>query len=75
MCVDMADVIMLDMVTRLDIPVERVLENAKDLVKDTVVVIGWDEDGGLYFASSKADGGDVLWLLEKAKQALLEVGG
>ena len=62
----------LEVVTRLDIPVERVLEQAKDNLSD-VVLIGWDKEGEFYFASNKADGGDVLWLLEKAKKVLLEV--
>lgn len=61
----------LDVVTRLDIPVERVLEQAKDNLKD-VVLVGWDKDGELYFASNKANGGEVLWLLEKAKKLLLD---
>lgn len=67
-----SNVIPLGMVTRLDIPVERVLDAAKDRL-DKVVVLGWDKEGELYFASTFADGGDVLWLLEKCKQALMEV--
>lgn len=31
-------------------------------------------EGQFYFASTYADGCDVLWLLEKAKLALLRVG-
>lgn len=60
-------------ITYLDIPVERVLDEAKPQVDEGgVVVLGWDKDGELYFASSIADGGEVLWLLEKAKTALLK---
>ncbi len=65
------NVIPLNNITRLDIPVERVLDAAKDQMTEGVVVLGWDENGYLYFNSSIADGGEVLWLLEKAKQALL----
>jgi len=57
--------------TSLDLPADRVLDSAKDHVKGGVVVMGWDDGGELYFASSIADGGEVLWLLEKAKQTLL----
>lgn len=60
-------------VTRLDIPASRILENAPRNMK-TAVVIGYDENGEFYFASSAADGGNVLWLLETAKKKLLEIG-
>ncbi len=67
------NVIPLGCLTRLDIPVERVFEAVRHHVSGGVVVIGWDNDGELYFASSIADGGEVLWLIEKAKISLLEV--
>jgi len=60
-------------VTRLDLPADRILENAPKEMQ-TAVVIGWDADGDFYFASSAADGADVLWLLEMAKKKLLEIG-
>lgn len=68
------NVVYLNQPTRLDIPVKRVLKGAKRAKLDTAVVVGWDPDGSLYFASSAADGGDVLWLLELAKKKLLEMG-
>lgn len=61
-------------VTRLDIPPERVLCGALENVFDKVVVLGYTEEGEEYFASSVADGGDILWLLERAKQRLMTVG-
>ena len=67
------NVIPLGNVTRLSIPTDRVLDGAKGHCSEGVVVIGWDDDGTLYFASSIADGGDVLWLLEMCKKNLLEV--
>jgi hypothetical protein len=67
----MAKVIKYNGVTKLDLPPDRILETAKDGIGDGVVVLGWDKEDELYFASSLADGGDVLWLLEKAKQRLL----
>lgn len=68
------NVIPLGNITRLDLPVDRVLEMAKGEVEGGgVVVLGWDKDGEMYFSSSFADGGDVLWLMEKAKLALLEI--
>jgi hypothetical protein len=68
------NVISLGGVTRLDIPTDRVLEAAKSHCSEGVIVIGWDDDGSLYFASSMADGGEVLWLLEMCKKRLLEAG-
>lgn len=62
-------VIPLGIPTRLDVPVNQVLDNAKHL--EGVVIMGYDKDGEYYFASSYADGGTVMWLLEKLKQRLL----
>ena len=52
--------------TRLDIPVERVLNGALDADLDNVVTIGFGKNGDFYFASSLADGGNVAWLLTRA---------
>lgn len=60
-------------ITRHDTPVEEVTKWAGKAGLASVVVIGWDADGDMYFASSAADGGEVLWLLESAKKALLDV--
>lgn len=68
------NVIPLGNVTRLDLPSDRVLEEAKRQIKGGVVIMGYDNDGGFYFASSIADGGEVLWLAEMMKKQLLEIG-
>lgn len=67
----------LPVITRLDIDAERVLKAAIDstLYLQKVVVLGYDAEGEFYFASSIADGGTVLWLMEVAKKKLLEIGG
>jgi len=67
------NVINLGMVTRLDLPIERVLDEAKGIVTGGVVVIGFDSNGDFYGASSIADGGEVMWLLEKGKHKLLTI--
>jgi hypothetical protein len=59
-------------ITKLDMPPDLVLEQAKTKLEG-VVIIGFDTDGGEYFASSYADGGTVLWLLERLKLQLLQV--
>lgn len=59
--------------TRLPVPVERILEAALESKMQRCIIIGEDENGELYFASSDADGGTVLWWMEKAKKALLDI--
>lgn len=66
-------VITLDCITRLDLPVDRILNAALGSDLESCVIVGFDKDGELYFASSKADGGDVIWLFELAKKKLLEM--
>lgn len=64
-----AKVIPLNNITRLDIPVDRVLEDTKGRLKD-IVILGYDNDGEEYFASSIADGAEVNWLLDRCKLQL-----
>jgi hypothetical protein len=66
-------VTVLPVVTTLDLPTERILDAAQRAELQSAVVIGVKKDGELYFASTFADGGAVLWWMEKAKQALLNV--
>ncbi len=67
-------VTVLPVVTTLDIAAERVLTGALESELQGCFVIGVNPDGSLYFASSMADGGDVLWWMAVAKKQLLEVG-
>lgn len=60
--------------TTLDIPPEKVLSGAADKGLTDVVVIGWGENGEMYFASSYGNGAETNWLLDQAKLALLEMG-
>lgn len=66
-------VLMFNGITRLDIPVDRIISNAKKAKLDEIVVLGFGKDGDFYFGASKADGGDILWLLELAKRRLMEI--
>lgn len=68
----MSNVISLNNVTKLDLPVDTVLEAAKDQLEG-VILIGYDKDGEEYVASTYADGGIVLWLLERTRTKLLAV--
>lgn len=60
--------------TKLDIPVDHILEGAKGKL-DSIVILGYDKEENEYFASSIADGGEVLWLLERCKIVLMGIDG
>ena len=66
----MGDVVDFDGMTTQDIPVERVLEMAKDC--DEVLVLGWKEDD-FYCAMSNPKFSDNILLLELARKTLLDV--
>jgi hypothetical protein len=68
----MSNVIQFSGITKLDLDPDTVLENTKGKLEG-VIIIGYDHMGVEYFASSYADGGDVLWLLERMKMRLLNV--
>jgi hypothetical protein len=59
-------------ITKLDLDPDQILERAKGKL-DGVLIIGFNLDGELFTASSYADGGTVLWLLESCKKRLMEI--
>lgn len=61
-------------ISPLDYDPKIILEVSARQDLTEVVVIGWHENGDMYFTSSMADGPECLWLIEKAKLALLNVG-
>ncbi len=67
----MSNVIPLGKVTHLDLSPDQVLHGAVGEL-NALVIMAWDKDGDLYFASTMADGGEVLWLMEQCKKRLLE---
>lgn len=69
----MSNVVDLPVVTRLNLDPHRVRTAAVEAELTGVVILGYDPDGEEYFASSYADGGDVLWLLERLKMRLLAI--
>lgn len=68
-----ADVVVLDMQTRLDLDPSRIIDGAVAHKLETIVVLGHTADGHEYFASSIASGPEVLWLLKRLERALLAV--
>ena len=69
----MSKVILFTGITKLDLPPDRILEKNIGTGLEGVVIMGYDKDGQEVFASSYADGGVVLWLIERLKQRLLNV--
>lgn len=67
----MGDLLIMDGVTKLDIPPERVLEAAKEANLKTVVVMGITEDNSEYFASSTGDSLPILFLAERLKYEIV----
>jgi hypothetical protein len=70
----MSNVIPFSGITRLDLDPDIVLENTKGQLQG-FVICGYTTEGEEYFASTYADGGDVIWLLERCKAELLKIGG
>ncbi len=68
----MGKVILMNGITKLDLPIDRVLDSAKGELEG-VILIGYDKEGEEYFASTYADGGDILWLIERLKKRLLQI--
>ena len=66
----MSNVIKFTGITRLNYDPDFILENLKGKLEG-FIISGYDKDGKEYFASTYADGGDVLWLLERMKQSLV----
>ncbi len=56
--------------TRAPIDPAKILRAASEVEFETVVVLGHTLDGNLYAASSTADGGEVLWLMDRAKRMI-----
>jgi hypothetical protein len=68
----MGDMVDIGCITSLDLPPDRLLEYAVGKL-DGVVIMGYSKDGTEYFASSYADGGDALWIIERCKLKLLRL--
>tara|TARA_R110000868_G_scaffold218849_1_gene469662 strand:+ start:3216 stop:3446 length:231 start_codon:yes stop_codon:yes gene_type:complete len=61
------------LITKLDLPVAQILDGAAEHDLQSIVLMGYRQDGTEYFASTIADGGEVLWLMERLKKRLLEI--
>lgn len=66
------NVIRPDFVTKVAIPVDTILEQAKDAGLEDVVVIGWGDGVGCYLATSSAHAPEIIFLIELAKKQVLD---
>lgn len=55
--------------------VRRILANARRNGLTEVLVIGYESDGSLFVSGHPPSPGDALWLMEMAKQKLLNPSG
>jgi len=56
----------------MNIPVDQVLDGAKAQELAEVLVLGWDEDGQLYAASSSGRAEDIEELIRAVQQRVLK---
>jgi hypothetical protein len=57
--------------TTLDLPLDRILDGAREHGVTHCLLLGYDRDGEFYTASQITDVGNLLILLERAKVRLL----
>jgi hypothetical protein len=69
---DLSNVIDLPVITNLECDPDRILQRAlEDQEFQTVIIIGRDLEGKLYFATSLGDMAEVLWEMESTKHWML----
>lgn len=68
----MSNVVKFTGITFLDMPTDTILEGALGKL-ESVIVLGYTNDGEEYFAASMADGADALWHLQRAAHKLLSM--
>lgn len=69
------NIVILPVITKLDIPAARVLEQALKRAEDleSVVVVGFYENGEMYFSSSVGDAAQVIWHFQRAERRLHQI--
>lgn len=61
-------------ISRIDSDPQLVLDFAGEAGLKAVLVIGYDANGEEYFGSSYASGPEALWLIERARHRLMQMG-
>lgn len=67
-----ADLVRFPGTTKVDLPAANVLKDAVDSDLKEAIVIGREQDGSAFYASSLGDAGHILLELEKVKKMLME---
>jgi len=57
---------------RSSFTVDQALESAKQLDLESVLILGYDDDGQLAIRSSRIERKDALWMIESAKEFILK---
>ncbi len=57
--------------TRLNIPAEKILETAQLCELESVIVVGWKDDGDMYLSSSSSNVLEAIATLDVARAALV----
>jgi hypothetical protein len=66
------NVIVLDVLTTINLPPERILNAALEADLAALVVVGYDKNGQYYFHSSIPHGSTVNWLLDQCKKRIID---
>lgn len=69
----MTNVVRFSGITTQDHEPWQILDAARERALQYVVVLGCESDGRLYFAASRSDGGEALWLMERARHKLMAI--
>jgi hypothetical protein len=69
----MGDVVQGKFITTEDRSPAQVLESTASADLESVVIVGFDKDGDMFFASSAANSAEVIYLLESAKHELFKM--
>lgn len=68
----MGDVVTPSFNTRLDLPVERILDAPEARALEDVILMGWDKDGDFYMAGTMAELGRIGLLLMRAQRFVMD---
>ena len=69
----MGEVIDLNITTLVDLPVDDVLDGAREAGLCNVFVVGEDMNGNLYIAATSSDNGFNGWMLDHAKAHVMRM--
>lgn len=69
--IDGSNVVVLQVETTLDLPLDRILDGARENEITDCLLLGYDKSGEFYLASQTVDAGKLLLLMERARGLLM----